>query len=332
MITEVAKNIYRFNVDLPQTALKQLNIYVIKAGGRNIVFDTGYNLPETQAQLLAGLSALDLEVADCELVLTHLHSDHTGLAHLFADAGCPVYAGSVDGNLMNAMTGDAYWKHIYALQAAYSDKGTATSREDNPAHNYKLNRPVDFIPLDPGDDFVVGDYQFNVLDLKGHTPGHIGLYEANHHFIFSADTVLDPISPNITYWGDQYPNILGTYIETLRDLRKLNLARMFATHRKIIDNPNERIDEIIHHHLLRLQEILQSMEVDAWYTVEDISSQISWRIKIDSWQNFPPAQRVFALGETMAHLDYLRHSKHVEMKMEDNVYRFRLLNGVIEAV
>lgn len=332
MIKQVHDDIYSFNVDMPQTALKQLNIYVIKTPERNVIFDTGYNLPETKKQLLAGIAELGLKIEDLDLVLTHLHADHTGLAGLFAEAGCKIYAGRVDGNFVQQMVTMEYWEMIDRLQEGYSRSGKLVALDENPGFAFKSDDTFDFIPLEIGQDFVVGPYTFKVLDLIGHTPGHIGLYEEDHRFIFSADTVLDPISPNITYWGPEYPDILNAYIKTLRKLQALGLKQMFATHRKIIDNPNERMDEIIHHHHLRLQEILDAMTEDKDYSVEELSSRITWRVKIDKWEDFPKSQKFFATGETMAHLDYLAHSGHVAMKQEDYTFLFRKLIDTVESV
>lgn len=332
MIKEVAKDIYTFNVDMPQTALKQLNIFVIKTPERNVIFDTGYNLPETKEQLLAGIAELGLEVGDLDLVITHLHADHSGLAYLFQEAGCRIYAGEVDGEIINRMVSDQYWETISERQAAYTDQMETMDLSVNPGYAFKSNETIDFIPLKIGETFNVGQYQFEVMDLIGHTPGHIGLYEPNYQFIFSADTVLDPISPNITYWGEEYPNILNDYLKTLEHLKPLNLKRMFATHRQLIDRPNRRIDEIISHHHERLQEILDAMSEGMSYTVEDISRQISWRVKFDKWENFPKSQKFFATGETMAHLDYLVHSGHVLCEIINGVYHFQKVEATIQNI
>ncbi|WP_197114273.1 MBL fold metallo-hydrolase [Facklamia lactis] len=322
MIQEIAKNIYTFNVSLPNTALKQLNVYVIKGEDRNVIFDTGYNLPESKTDLLQGIKELGLEVKDFDLVLTHLHSDHTGLASLFEEAGCNIYAGKIDGDLLNQMATESYWDHFSDRHAYYATEKGQFSREDNPGYALRLGRKLDYIELKIGELFQVGEYTFKVMDLKGHTPGHIGLYDAENGQIFSADTVLDPITPNITYWGEDYPNILGSYLDTLRSLIQLDLKVMYATHRKIIDNPRQRMEDLIQHHYERLQEILDAMNPEESYTVEDVSAKITWRVKVKSWSDFPKSQKFFATGETMSHLDYLVHSGHVEQRVEDETYYF----------
>lgn len=314
MIKEVAKNIYTFSVTLPNNPLKALNAYVIKGEDRTVLFDTGFNAEESRKDLLNGLEALDLKIEDVEVVLTHLHSDHVGLVNIFADAGCKVYAGEVDGQLINQMVTDEYWDALEILVPTYGLEQDEILTGNNPGYKHRLTKPIDYIPLVIGDYFEVGDYRFEILDLSGHTPGHLGFYDKIHKIILSADTILDPITPNITFWGFEYEDILETYVETLYKLKELDLDIALATHRKIITNPKERIAEIVEHHDKRLQEILDAMDIGRSYTVREISANISWRIKADTWEEFPKAQKWFATGETMAHLDHLVQTGRVEMK------------------
>ncbi|MCR2045192.1 MBL fold metallo-hydrolase [Anaerosalibacter massiliensis] len=65
-----------------------------------------------------------------------------------------------------------------------------------------INTPkesIDFIPLEEGNKIEIGDYSFEVVDIPGHTPGHIGLYERDKKIFFCGDYVLDRITPNIAF-------------------------------------------------------------------------------------------------------------------------------------
>lgn len=322
MIKEVAKDIYTFPVTLPNNPLKALNVYVIKGEDRTVVFDTGFNTEESKADLLDGLNELDLKLEDVEVVLTHLHSDHVGLVNLFANAGSKIYAGQVDGNLINEMTGREYWDRLEGLIPLYGLEENELLTDENPGYKHRLKEAIDYVELTVGEYLDVGDYHFEILDLSGHTPGHLGFYDAEKKIILSADTILDPITPNITFWGFQYPDILNTYIETLYSLKEREIDLALATHRKIVSNVPERIDELIEHHDERLQEILDAMDVEKEYTVRDISANISWRIRADHWDEFPRAQKWFAAGETMAHLHHLVNTDRVKMEEENGRLKF----------
>ena len=333
MIKEVAKDIYTFEVKLPNNPLKALNVYVVKGGDRTVVFDTGFNAEESKMDLLNGLEALDLKIEDVEVVLTHLHSDHVGLVNLFADVGCKVYAGKVDGQLINQMVTNEYWDNLEAMIPLYGMEEDEIMTDENPGYKHRLTKTIDYIELKIGDFFEVGDYCFEILDLSGHTPGHLGFYDKEAQIILSADTILDPITPNITFWGFEYPDILNTYVETLYRLQKIKIDQALATHRKIITNHVERIDELVLHHDERLQEILDAMNNEEDYTVREISANISWRIRADNWDEFPKSQKWFATGETMAHLHRLVNTECVSMtEREGTLYFKKLQNKIVPFV
>lgn len=333
MIKEVAKDIYTFEVKLPNNPLKALNVYVVKGGDRTVVFDTGFNAEESKMDLLNGLEALDLKIEDVEVVLTHLHSDHVGLVNLFADVGCKVYAGKVDGQLINQMVTNEYWDNLEAMIPLYGMEEDEIMTDENPGYKHRLTKTIDYIELKIGDFFEVGDYCFEILDLSGHTPGHLGFYDKEAQIILSADTILDPITPNITFWGFEYPDILNTYVGTLYRLQKLKIDQALATHRKIITNHVERIDELVLHHDERLQEILDAMNNEEDYTVREISANISWRIRADNWDEFPKSQKWFATGETMAHLHRLVNTECVSMtEREGTLYFKKLQNKIVPFV
>jgi hypothetical protein len=56
----------------------------------------------------------------------------------------------------------------------------------------------------------------------------------------------------------------------------------------------------------RLNEVLDILGTglrDAY----QIAGKMTWEITAKSWELFPPAQKVFAVGEAVTHLEYLRH-------------------------
>ena len=81
MYTQIEENIYSIFVPLPDNPLKNLNAYFIRGeGGRNLLIDTGFRRDECREALLEGLSGLGARLEDTDICLTHLHSDHSGLA------------------------------------------------------------------------------------------------------------------------------------------------------------------------------------------------------------------------------------------------------------
>ena len=84
MATEVMKDIFRLEVPLPKSPLKALNSYLIRGKDRSLLIDTGFNRPECGEALRKELEALNVRMEETDIYLTHLHSDHTGLAPYYS--------------------------------------------------------------------------------------------------------------------------------------------------------------------------------------------------------------------------------------------------------
>lgn len=328
MVKEIVKNIFRFDVVLPKSPLKAINVYVIKDRDKILVLDTGYNMRESRESMLSHLWEVGVDIRDTELFLTHLHSDHTGLSAMFADAGCKVYASKKDGNSINRMASGVYWGLMDDLLLKFGVEEGEINLTDNPGYAYRLDHEIDFEILEPGDIIKTGDYEFEVIDMSGHTPGHIGLYEKNHKILFCGDTILNTITPNITFWGDEYGDILGTYMNTIMTLKNLDVEYCLSTHRDMVVDMNARIDELIEHHAHRLQEILDVMEDGEELRINDIAPRIKWRIRAKRWSDFPAAQKFFACGETMSHMEHLCATKNVEKFEKDGTRYYKKISSV----
>lgn len=80
MIEQVAEGIYRIGVPLPQNPLKELNSYYLPGKERDLVIDTGFHCPECEHTLFAGLAELKSDPNRRDVLLTHFHSDHSGMS------------------------------------------------------------------------------------------------------------------------------------------------------------------------------------------------------------------------------------------------------------
>ena len=72
-----------------------------------------------------------------------------------------------------------------------------------------------------------------------------------------------------------------------------------------------RISQLKEHHKKRLADCLRIVRELQHDPVKkpclyDITGCMKWKIHCDGWDDFPPAQRWFALGECFAHLDHLK--------------------------
>ena len=59
---------------------EETHCYLLNGSERSLLIDTGFRQEEGRRALFAGLAELDVDPRDVDVALTHLHSDHSGLA------------------------------------------------------------------------------------------------------------------------------------------------------------------------------------------------------------------------------------------------------------
>lgn len=303
MITELYKNIYRQGIPLPKNPLKEINSYIIVSEDRNLIIDTGFNTEECKEKFMQGVQELGIDLNKTDLLITHLHSDHSGLAATLNKEGIKVYTGKIDGKMINDMTDEAYWKKFDDYKKMFDLEKDHISFDDHPGYKYSPKELIEFIPLEEGDILRIGQYSLEIIDIPGHTPGHIGLYERKHKLFFGGDHVLDKITPNITFWGFD-KDILSVYFNSLKKVYKYDINYLFTAHRDIIRDHKKRISELLKHHENRLNEVMEIIE-EQEKTVRDTAASMHWELRYNGWEEFPSPQKWFASGEAMSHLEHL---------------------------
>lgn len=323
MVEQVYKNIYRNEIPLPNNPLRALNSYIILSEDRNLIIDSGFNREECRQAFMNGIEELGLDLNKTDLLVTHLHADHSGLAAVLSKQGFKVYSGEIDGNMINKMATEEYWKNFNNYKKLFSLTQDNINFDDHPGYKYCPKEPVDFELLHENDEINIGEFNFKVINIPGHTPGHIGLYEEKHKLFFGGDHVLGRITPNIAFWGFQYGDMLEVYLQNLRKIYDYDINYLFPAHRFIIKDHKARIDELISHHESRLDEVMNIIK-DKKQTVRDTAAAMHWELRYDKWEDFPNPQKWFAAGEAMSHLEHLLYMGKAERTEEDGVLYYKL--------
>lgn len=325
MIEEILPNFYKIEVPLPKNPLKVLNSYLVKGHGRNLLIDTGFNREESKKALFAGLEALDVTLEETDIFITHLHADHSGNVSSVATEESVVYCGEIDAKIVNATHTTAYWSElgsVFSLNGFPLEDLHETIRR-HPGNRFNPDRDHVFTIVRENDVIEVGDYHFICLETPGHTPAHVCLYEPKNKILISGDHVLDDITPNITIELG-LPDPLGHYLKSLEKIDQMDISLVLPGHRRFIDNIHKRIEELKHHHENRLNEVLDILSTgqkDAYQT----ASKMTWDIAITSWEQFPLAQKWFAAGEAISHLEYLWHIDKVRKVENEGKVLFELV-------
>ncbi len=308
-VTRVAAGIYQVQIPLP-FALRIVNCYLLEGGDGWTVVDTGLNRPEAQAVWHEVFAALGITPTNLkQIVLTHVHPDHYGMAGWFqAWSGAPVRASEREavGAVRIWVEGGDRVPVIYAQMAQVGAPLEVAEQvvggiESTRQMTFPHPKQVETIPY--GSVLRMGGRDFTAIHAPGHSDGLLMFYDPLDQLMLSGDHVLMKITPNIGLWTDTEPQPLARFIDSLRGLRDMDVRIGLPGHKALITAWGERIDQLVHHHVERLGQCVEV--VSAEHAVEEgVTAYEVARVLFDFGRLSAHEMR-FALVETLAHLDYL---------------------------
>lgn len=234
-----------------------------------------------------------------DIVLTHYHPDHFGYAGtLQALTGADVWMTQMD-----ELAGTTYWepgslqflKGNYDACGIIDDKASALSSDEISFITQVKPYPTVNHHLEEGMKICFGKYEYEVILTPGHSDGLITLYNKENSVLFSTDHILPRISPNISYWFRGINNPLDAFFTSLKKIQKLDVEYVIPSHGTPFKNANKRIVELLDHHQDRLNEVYENMK-------EPITVNTACNVL---FKNLSIHESRFAVGETLAHLEYL---------------------------
>ena len=325
MPQEIIPNLYRLPVPLPGNPLKELNAYLIRGRDRCLLVDTGFRQEACRQALFAQLKELGLGPGDVDVLLTHLHSDHSGLAPEAAGERGTIYISEVDRPSLDC-TGEQRAHRWDGLTARFADEGfppdlLADMEHTNPARSMAPPESGRYESLTDGQVLEAGGFALRCLLMPGHTPGQMCFWLEKEGLMLLGDHVLFDITPNITAWP-ALPDALGAYLESLDRVRAYAPVRALPGHR----GPGDlaaRVDQLKEHHRLRLEEALKAVREHPGAGAYELAGYMTWKIRARNWEEFPVAQKWFAVGECMSHLDRLIVEGRVTCQVEGGKNRYQ---------
>lgn len=297
--------------------------YMVVSGGDTLLVDCGWHTDDAYTALEEGMrehGAHPTEIT--KLVITHVHPDHYGMAGKLKNLapGCEVIIHQLEGDmiatrylkpdgLVHEMSDMMEVHGVPPIDASSLSKGSMNMRPK-----------VWAVPADRevhgGETICAGDFEFEIIHTPGHTPGHICLYERNRKALFTGDHILPTITPNVSYHAQSAGNPLGDYMRSLRKLIDLDVEHVLPAHEFNVKDLKKRINDIEHHHELRLDEMVSCVDAGG-STAWDVAGRVKWTTGMLS--DFPPFIQRAAVGETLAHLEYLLELGRVRRIMRDDM-------------
>ncbi len=209
--------------------LWRANAFVVAGRDRTLLVDTGMGVASLR-RVIASLTEKPVT-----LFTTHVHLDHIGAHHEFADGDILVHPAEAEA--LRAPVGPLgldYASLPPAWRAQYRAAGFATdglmvdavpAGVDIARHRFAGVAATRLV--DEGDAVDLGDRRFEVLHLPGHSPGSIGLWEASSGILLAGDAIYDGILVDTTEGAD-----IPAYIRTMQRLRTLPVRVVHGGHRR----------------------------------------------------------------------------------------------------
>ena len=298
----------RLRVPIPIDALGHVNSYLlIDEEGSAILVDPGMYWPEGLSSLGRSMNAAGVRVCDLRaIVITHFHVDHATAAPLIAGlCPTPIYMGDKDLRAVRAGF-ESYFSGVLELYAQYGVPAEELQaiRQVHPVP--RLSRAYDELaesdlrPVREGDAVNLEGSRVTVIEVPGHTPGHVALLVEGGRQAIVGDSLLNDITPHVIL-DDVRRDPLGEYVRTLRRIQGLGSATALPGHRDYVMDPAGRAAELIAHHERRLEEV-RAILAGGPATLYEVAKRMKWRTRGRTWSELSPYERYFAIGEALAHL------------------------------
>ena len=306
-----------------------VNVYLVDdADGGLLLFDAGLGSPEAEAALADGFARAGRRFDEVRrIVLSHGHVDHYGAARTVLERSgraVPVFVHPADAPKV-AESGWR-WKERLPQYAAYLARlgvpaEALAEMSGGLGSGFSLARRLAEVhPITEGEVLRTRRLALHALHLPGHTPGMICLWEPHHRLLFSADHLLEKVSPNpIIELGpageEGVWRPLVAYLSSLARARELDAALVlpghgapFADHRKVIDG-------LIGFYEKRQGKIRAALGE---------APRTGWEVTRALFPSVRPNDLFLAISESMANVEVLESRGEVERALEGGTYRFRL--------
>jgi len=307
-------------------SLDHINLWLLEDAGGQTLVDTGMATAPARA-LWEQLSGSVLRGRPLtRILLTHLHPDHSGLvAWLQQRFDVPVWTSQATLDQLRVLLADTPAEALAQRLAFFARHGVEPLPEMAASLGSKgYQDSVSGVPeaqhlLSDEERMQIGAREWRGLLTGGHAHGHLCLHSAEPDSVLIAgDQVLPTISPNVSLTPlTPDPNPLLTYLESLERLAQLdNTTLVLPSHGRPFVGLAARAQELRQHHERHLAKLVAAC-----------------RTPLTAFECLPflyrRPQRGFnlflAMGEALAHLEYLACSGRFARHSEGAVTRYRCL-------
>jgi len=298
IVADLGGGVFRITHPLPY-ALDHVHCYAVRGADGWTLIDTGLGTPTTGQGWREALAELGHPRVQ-RVVITHYHPDHIGGSAMLVELTGPeeVVQSARDAELTRSTWNNE--QNRVDLEQFLLDQGMPPATASESAFRegaLPVSAAAPTRLVGEGDTLDLDGETFDVLVLPGHADGHIALMGQRTGRLFGGDVLLQGITPTVGTWHDTEFDPLGRYLATLERISDLAPAVVFPGHRRLVEEPRTRAEEIVEHHVHRLEAHREALRAGAVTPYE-----VTFRL----WSGeLGYHERRFALVEAVSHLTRL---------------------------
>jgi len=303
MMEKITENFYMITLPMP-FRLQHVHVFALIHNDKVTLFDTGVNTPETLVKLEYSLKSIGKAIRDIDRIyITHFHTDHCGIAGRIKEISGAVIAMS-ETDRRRIHSDQEKGLDVNQVKTFYREQGLAEKFIEALVEllDYFRKATIPFrvdISLADHERQLVGDKEFEVIPVPGHTSGQVCFFFRKEKILLSGDHILPHITPNLS--PDPYnPGFrpLKSFLDSLQRVKELPVAKVYPGHGEPFMNLKERVEEIVEHHGERKTLVLDSVKG---------GPKTTYQVSLDIFgKNLPEFDQFLAVNEAYAHLIELK--------------------------
>lgn len=317
-VVEVAPGVLWARMPMPMV-LDHINVYLLRESDGWTLVDTGLNTARTR-NLWEHIVATQLDGLPLKrLVCTHCHYDHAGVAAWLCERfGIPLLMTYGEYFMLRSLMGPppdplppnqlSFYQRA-GMDEAHTGRMFAELRQDP----FMPPVPPSYQRLRAGDTLTIGARSWQVVVGEGHSPEHACLYNATDRILIAGDQLLPRISSNVQVSPiEPEANPLKLWLASLDRLDRLAPATLvLPSHQSVFRGLRARVQELRDHHQQQFALLQAELGRRGPATAFEL-------MQVQFPKVHHAMDQLLGLGETIAHLSWLRHEGLVYRVLDDD--------------